>query len=71
MTNQRSDTERSLKKSLSTLKTLTMMQLKEKMDFSYLRSFKATLFHYIFFIIEFAAITAICYLLFYFLPLSL
>ena len=66
MTNQRSDTERSLKKSLSTLKTLTMMQLKEKMDFSYLRSFKATLFHYIFFIIEFAAITAICYFLFYF-----
>ena len=66
MTNQRSDTERSLKKSLSTLKTLTMMQLKEKMDFSYLRSFKATLFHYIFFIIEFAVITAICYLLFYF-----
>ena len=66
MTNQRSDTERSLKKSLSTLKTLTMMQLKEKMDFSYLRSFKATLFHYIFFIIEFAAITAVCYFLFYF-----
>ena len=55
----------SLKRSLANLKTLTMMQLKEKMDVAYLRSFKKTLFHVIFFILEFAVITAICFLLFY------
>ena len=45
--------------------TLTIMQLKEKMDVAYLRSFKKTLFHVIFAILEFAAITAVCYLLFW------
>jgi hypothetical protein len=45
--------------------TLTIMQLKEKMDVAYLRSFKKTLFHVIFAILEFVAITAICYLLFW------
>lgn len=54
-----------LLRSLSVLKTLTVMQLKEKMDVSYLRSFKKTLFRVIFFIIEFVAITAICWLLFW------
>lgn len=57
--------ENSLKRSLSVLKTLTVMQLKEKMDVSYLRSMKKTLFHVIFFILQFAAIAAICYLLFW------
>lgn len=54
-----------LKSALSALGTLTAMQLKEKMDVSFLRSFKATLFRVIFFILEFAAVTAICYLLFW------
>jgi hypothetical protein len=54
-----------LKSGLSALKTLTAMQLKEKMDLGYLRSFKQTLFKAIFFILEFAGVTAICYLLFW------
>ncbi|MBQ8295547.1 MAG: hypothetical protein IJX87_03825, partial [Clostridia bacterium] len=57
--------KRSFKRGLAALKTLTVMQLKEKLDVSYLRSFKQTLFHVIFFILEFAAIGAICYLLFF------
>ena len=56
---------RSFGRALTNLKTLTMMQLKEKMDVGFLRSFKKTLFHIIFFLIEFAAITAICWLLCY------
>ena len=55
----------SLKRALANLRTLTVMQLKEKMDVAYLRSFKKTLFRVIFFLIEFVAITAVCYLLFY------
>jgi hypothetical protein len=35
------------------------------MDLGFLRSFKATLFRIVFFILEFAAVTAICYLLFW------
>ena len=54
----------SFKSSFSALMTLTKMQLQEKMDVSYLRSFKATLFKIIFVILEFAAITAICTVLF-------
>lgn len=55
----------SLKRALANLKTLTVMQLKEKMDVAYLRSFKQTLFRVIFFILEFVVITAVCYLLCY------
>lgn len=55
----------SLKRALANLKTLTIMQLKEKMDVAYLRSFKQTLFRVIFFILEFVVITAVCYLLCY------
>lgn len=55
----------SIKRSFSALMTLTAMQLKEKMDVSYLKSFKATLFKIIFMIIEFAAVTAVCALLFF------
>lgn len=55
----------SKKGQLSALWTLTVMQLKEKMNVDYLCSFKKTLFHVIYFVLEFAAITAICFLLFY------
>ena len=41
------------------------MQLKEKMDVSYLSSMKKTLFRVIFFVLQFVAISAICYLLFW------
>ena len=50
---------------LSVLWTLTVMQLKEKLDVAYLRSFKKTLFRVVYFVLEFAAITAICFLLFW------
>ncbi len=56
---------KSFRRAVANLKTLTLMQLKEKMDVSYLRSFKKTLFKIIFTVIEFAAITALCFLLFY------
>lgn len=46
------------------LKTLTMMQLKEKLDLSFVRSFRKTLFKIVWLIVEFAAITAICTLIF-------
>lgn len=65
MKEQTIKTERSFKRSLSSLWTLTIMQLKEKMDVAYLRSFRQTLFRVIFFVLEFAAITAICFLLFW------
>ena len=52
-------------KTFSSLKTLTMMQLKEKMDFSRIRTGKQKLFHGIYFLLEFVAVTAICYLLLY------
>ena len=42
---------------LSLLKTLTIMQLKEKIDMSFLRSFKKTLFKIVWLIIEIVAIT--------------
>ena len=48
------------KKNCFTLKTLTAMQLKEKMDFSYLKSWKKTLFKVIWLIVEIVAITFIC-----------
>ena len=47
----------SLGDKLYLLKTLTIMQLKEKLDMSYLRSFKRTLFKAIWLIVEFAVIT--------------
>ena len=65
MKEQTIKTERSFKRSLSSLWTLTIMQLKEKMDVAYLRSFRQTLFRVIFFVLEFVAITAICFLLFW------
>lgn len=55
----------SFKASCSALVTLTKMQLQEKMDLSYLRSFKATLFKVIFTVLEFVAVTAVCAVLFW------
>ena len=52
-----------MKQNLSTVWTLTKMQLKEKMDVSYLHSFKEALFKIVFMIIQFVAITVICFLL--------
>ena len=46
------------------LATLVRMQLKEKMDMSYLRSTKKLIFKIVWLLIEFAAITAVLYLLF-------
>lgn len=45
--------------------TLVMMQLKEKMDMSYLSSKKKTLFKTVWLLVEIAAISAICYVLLY------
>ncbi len=45
------------------LKTLTVMQIKEKMDFSFVGSFRKSLFKLIYFIVEFSVVTAICALL--------
>ena len=56
----------SFKGNVKLLKSLTMMQLKEKLDMSYLKSFRKTLFKIVWLLIEFAAITAICFLLLYF-----
>ena len=55
--------KRSLRQTFSVLKTLTAMQIKEKMDTSYLRSVKTTIFHVVYVVLEFAVITAVCFLL--------
>ena len=52
-----------VKQSLSALKTLTLMQLKEKMDRSGSKSFRARLFQIVYFVLGFVAVAAICYLL--------
>lgn len=57
------------KRSFSVLKTLTVMQLKEKLDMSYLGNFRKTLFKTIWTVIEFAAITAVCFLVFHFIKI--
>ena len=48
------------------LRTLTVMQLKEKMDFSFTRSFQKALFKVLYFVIEFSIVTVICKYLLYF-----
>ena len=53
----------------SSLFTLTRMQAREKIDFSYLRSFKATLFKVIYSVIGFVLITLICYFIMFFAQL--
>ena len=57
-------TSGNFKQAVRQLKTLTMMQLKEKIDLGFLRSFRKTLFKIIWLVVEFAAITAICTLVF-------
>lgn len=47
------------------LKPLVMMQLKDKIDFSFLKSRKKTISKIVFAILGFVAVTAVCYLLFY------
>ena len=53
------------KDSFSALYNLTMMQLKERMNFSFKSNWKKSLFSLSFFLIGFAAITAICFVLIY------
>lgn len=49
--------------SLSALKTLTAMQLKEKRDRSSATSFRARLFQIVYFVLGFVAVAVICFLL--------
>ena len=51
------------------LSTLVKMQLKEKMDMSYLRSIRKCIFKIVWLLIEFAAITAVLYLVFHYVKL--
>lgn len=51
---------------MSTLKPLVMMQLKDKLDFSFLKSKKQTIFKIVFSLLKFAVLTAIIYFAFYF-----
>ena len=51
------------------LSTLVKMQLKEKMDMSYLRSLRGIIFKLTWLLIEFAAITAVLYLVFHYVKL--
>lgn len=51
------------------LSTLVKMQLKEKMDMSYLRSVRKCIFKIVWLLIEFAAITAVLYLVFHYVKL--
>lgn len=47
------------------LKTLVLMQLKDKLDFSFLKSVKQTIFKVVLFILKFAVATALMYFIFY------
>lgn len=49
------------------LKTLVMMQLKDKLDLSFAKSVKQTIFRIVFSLLKFASMTAVIYLAFYFL----
>ncbi|MGN0798582.1 MAG: hypothetical protein ACI4L7_03375 [Christensenellales bacterium] len=49
------------------LKTLVMMQLKDKLDLSFAKSVKQTIFRIVFSLLKFAVITAVILLAFYFL----
>ena len=57
---------KTFKEKFFTLKTLTAMQLKEKMDFSYLKSWKNTLFKTVWLLVEIVAITFICRTVFFY-----
>lgn len=59
----------SFKENYRALSTLVKMQLKEKMDLSYMRSRRTLLFKIIWLLIEFAAITALITVAFYFIQI--
>lgn len=54
---------------MSNLKTLILMQLKDKMDFSYLKSFKKSVFKIVLSILKFILITGVIFVAFYVLDL--
>ena len=56
----------SIKKSFSSLTNLTMMQLKEKLNFSFKAHPKKSLLSLSFFLIGFALVTVACYFIIYF-----
>lgn len=60
------DKKRTFLDNFATIKTLSLMQLKEKMDLSFLGNFKKTLFKTIWTIVEFAVVAVVCYFVFYF-----
>ena len=64
--NNNSSFGENIRESLRALLTLVKMQLKEKMDMSYLRSTKKLIFKLVWLLIEFAAITAVLTVVFYF-----
>ncbi len=66
---KRSDFRESFREGWKALLTLVKMQLKEKMDLGYLRSPRKMLFKAIWLFVEFAAITAIISVAFYFVKL--
>lgn len=63
------DLWQTLLESLLALSTLVKMQLKEKMDLSYMRSTRKLIFKLCYLVIEFAAITAAIAVVFYFVKL--
>ncbi len=58
-----------LSESWRALSTLVKMQLKEKMDMSYLRSVRGIIFKLVWLLIEFAAITAVITVVFNYVKL--
>ena len=60
------DKKRTFLDNFANIKTLSLMQLKEKMDLSFLGNFKKTLFKTIWTIVEFAVVAVVCYFVFYF-----
>ena len=66
---QKDNLSETIQKNFRALKTLVKMQLKEKMDFSYLRSLRQTIFKIAWLIIEFAATTTVITIGFYFVKL--
>ncbi|MBQ7643049.1 MAG: hypothetical protein IJS67_04015, partial [Clostridia bacterium] len=56
----------SVKNALKSLFTLTVMQLKEKTELGFSGNFVKSLFKVVYFVLEFALVTAVCFVLFYF-----
>ena len=66
---QKDNLSETVQENFRALKTLVKMQLKEKMDLSYLRSPRQLLFKIVWLIIEFVAITAVITIAFHFVKL--